>query len=159
MPPEWLTFEAQDGLDAVQSETPGAPPAWATLDYSRLYGLGSRLGTNRPIPGVAGRLAVPKEIDQLELTLMMRLNGLLDRTGARQADSFKGAATNLLYLRHHVLDYKPVRAVTLHGRNGTDYPGELVIEGWTHDVVPEAGGDIIIVSIDISIPAGFLVPA
>jgi hypothetical protein len=158
MADEFLRFEAQDGLNAVLSQGPGMIPAWTTLDFTRLYGKGKRIGDNRPVPGVTGRIVVPKEFDQLELTLTMRVKGFFTHTGARADDPFVEAATTLLYLRQHVLDYTPARSVTFGARTGTEYAGELVIENWTNETVPESGGETILVFVDISVPAGYLVP-
>lgn len=150
---EYLTFDAVASLHAVPTGTPG----WKGLNYSPLYRTGPRVGGNRPIPGATGRLYVARELDELSVSLHIRVNGAKDREGNTHADPFLGVRTNLLYLRKHVLDYVPQRGITFHMRDGSSVTGAAVIEGWEDTVDPESAGDIILLAVRLTIAAGVLV--
>lgn len=151
--PEYLTFDAVGALHAVPTGT----PAWKGLNYTPLYRMGPRVGGNRPIPGESGRLYVPREIDELQVSLHLRINGKKDREGNTHADPFLGVRTNLLYLRKHVLDYVPERGITFTMRDTSTATGDAVIEDWEDTVDPASAGDIILLVVRLTIAAGVLV--
>lgn len=153
--PEYVTFAAAGGLDEVSTWTPGDPPAWKGLNYTPWYRMGPRVGDDRPIPGTPGRLAVAREIDELRFSQQMRFNGRHDRTGAVNADPFVGVMASFLYFRKHVLDYLSPRSVTLHRRSGATSTGTAIIDGWEETV--QSGGQVILLTFQVTIPAGSLV--
>lgn len=153
LPGENFTLASAGGLDAVPLRTPG----WRALDLTPLYGIGPRIGENRPIPGVAGRLAVDHEIDELRVALPMRFTGAKDREGNTHTDPFDGVLANLLYFRKHVVDYLPTRSGTLTRRDVGTVTGTVVVDGWEYNVDPRSGGDVILAVLRLTVPAGSLV--
>lgn len=150
---EYVTFAAVGGFDAVDTWT----PAWKGLNYTPWYRMGPRVGEDRVIPGAPGRLAVPREIDELRFSQQMRFDGRRTRAGAVNADPFAGVMVSFLYFRKHVLDYLSARSATLHERDGSTSTGTVIIDGWEETVDPGSGGDIILLTFQVTIPAGSLV--
>jgi hypothetical protein len=150
---EYLTFAAVGSLHAVPTGT----PAWRAIDLSELYGMGPRVGENRQIPGVTGRLAVPREIDELRVSLRLRFFGGKDREGLTHSDPFQGVITNLLYFRKHVLDYVPSRSVTFTRRTGGTSTGSVIVEGWESAPDPSSAGDVHLMVVRLTVAAGSLV--
>lgn len=151
---EYVTFEAVDGLPAVPTGT----PAWRGLDYVQFNKMGPRVGDNRGIPGETGRLETPREIDELKLSLQMRIKGRFDWEGTPYDDAFEGVQTNLDYLVENVLSYVPSRAITFHRRDGSTKTGNATIEDWDSAVDPNSGGDVHLLVIPMTIAAGYLTP-
>lgn len=152
--PEYVTFASVGALDAVDTFKDGA---WKGLNYTMWYRTGRVLGENRHVPGVAGREEVEKELDELTFSQHMRFVGRKDKDGAPHADPFVGVMENLLYFREHVLDYKDPRSTTLHKRAGTTSAGSVQIGDWEETVDPDSGGDVILLTFQVTIPAGSLV--
>lgn len=151
---EYVTFAAVGALDAVDTWKVGA---WEGLNYTNWYRTGPVLGQNRHVPGVAGRLVVEKEIDELTFTQQMRFKGRKDKDGAPHADLFVGVMANFRYFRKHVLDYKSARSVTFHERDGTTTVGTVQVGDWDESVDPNSGGEVILLSFRVTVPAGSLI--
>ena len=150
---EYVTFEAVDTLDAVPTSVRGA---WRGLDYVMWNRLGPRVGDNRVIPGVAGRLAVAREIDELKFSQRMRIIGRNDVDGTPFADQFEGALANLDYWVDNVLSYLPERSVTYHRRDGSTKTGAVTVEDWDYSIDPASAGDVILLVIPLTVAAGSL---
>jgi hypothetical protein len=160
MPPdieqaEYVEFAAVGGLDAVPTSVRGA---WKGLDYVAWNKMGPRVGENRAIPGVTGRLAVPREIDRAE-----DLAADADHRQARHrrhafTDPFEGVLVNLDYLIDNVLSYTPERAVTYHRRDGSTKTGSVTVDDWDSTVDANSAGDVHLLVVQITIAAGYLTP-
>jgi hypothetical protein len=152
---EWLEFDADSPLPMVPTATPG----WRVLDYTPLRSRPPKLGGNRPVPGVAGRLAIPREWDELAVLLPIRIKGTHDWEGTAYDDRFEGVDANHEYLQENVIDVLGSRAVTFHRRNGDELVGEANDFQLAVAVDPASEGDVLTGVLSFKIPAGFLTPA
>lgn len=151
---EFAKWAAADGLDAVPTGTPG----WWGLGYLAWYRMGARVGDNRPITGVPGRLHVPREYDELRVPQRILIDGHRDREGTPYGDPLDGVTQNLLYLREHLLDYLPQRSITFHARSGTTYTGLGTIDDeWTLVEAPNSDGSHVHLDFVVVIEAGSIV--
>lgn len=151
---EYVTFATVGALDAVDTWKAGA---WEGLNYTQWYREGPVVGENRVIPGAPGRLEVDKELDELTFSQAMRFYGRKDKDGALHTDPFVGVMANFRYFRKHVLAYKSPRSVTFHERDGTTTAGSVQVGDWTETVVEQAGGDLILLTFDVTVAASYLV--
>jgi hypothetical protein len=161
MPPirrEWLTVNALDSFLAVDSHTFG----WKVVDYTALRGR-TRVGTDRAIPGRAGRDPIPREWDEHRLALTWKIQGLFDKDGARYADSgidtFDGVDLNHQFILDNLVNALDERDVLFHHRQGTEWDGSIIVENWEPSPDPDSGGDVLIAPLTLVIPAGWLTPA
>jgi hypothetical protein len=148
---EYLTFDAATPLPAVPLNT----PAWKVTDYTSLRRR-VRVGEDRPIPGVAGRLHVPREWDALTVALPMKVNGRKDREGNLHADPFVGVEVNHQYLLTNVVNVLDQRAVTFTRRTGSPLTGNVTVQDWEPTADPNSAGDHLICFLTITIAAGWL---
>ncbi len=97
-------------------------PAWAVIDVSPLRQGATHRGTDVLIPGVAGRVGMPRRKDATAFQLPMVIDCTVDRTGAATASVPAGLMVNVDYLEANVSG--PVatgtgtRTVTLGSKSG-----------------------------------------
>lgn len=150
-------------FDAVTSpslpEIPGNTPGWETIDYSALYDLAPVIGDDRPIPGVAGRLAVPREEDELVAALPMRFIGSHDWEGDPYEDARIGLRTNLRYFGENVV--RPpgttdgLRGITFHQLDGSTATAQVIVQS-PLQVAFSPGSVLARAVLTLIIPAGSL---
>lgn len=148
---EYLSFDAVGAYPAVPMNT----PAWKITDYTPLRRR-ARVGSDRAIPGSPGRLYVPREWDELQVDLPVRIFGKRNWENTAYSDSWLGMDLNHLYLRDNVFDVLDERAVTFHTRHGSSWTGYMVVENWAPIVDPASGGDVLGGTLTAVIPAGML---
>lgn len=78
-------------------------PAWKILDLAPLWFPPDVRGGNVVIPGVAGRHAYPRRVDETTYRLPMLVYHGYDRTGSTYADPSNGLQTNVAYLYTNVV--------------------------------------------------------
>lgn len=146
---------SSEWLEIGSSSVPLNTPAWKVTDYTALRRR-TRVGENRVIPGMAGRLFVAREWDQQLVTLPMKITGRYDQEGTAYSDSFEGVDTNHQYLLDHVINVLGEQAVTFTDRQGQEWTGYAAVEDWQPSVDTNSGGDHMICFLSLSIAAGFL---
>lgn len=134
-------------------------PAWNVIRLVPLWLTPSvRGGPNRPIPGIAGRVAYRRRIDETVHSLPMMVSGLRDRTGAINANPWAGLEANIAYLRANVVDptnaTDGTRAATLVMPSGATRTANIQVIGMTE-------GNVVMYvqkfTLDVIIPAGAFV--
>jgi hypothetical protein len=120
---EYLSFDSTGGHPVVPLNT----PAWECRDYRPLYDGTDTVGDNRPIPGSAGRLYVPDEFDEWNVSLNLVVYGDQDQDGGTHSDPRVGVRENLLYLRTHLLRPRLLRPVTFHRLDGGTETGDVKV--------------------------------
>lgn len=134
-------------------------PAWNVVRLTSLWLTPTvRGGPNRAIPGITGRRAYRRRIDETAHSLPMLVSGVRDRTGAIQANPWVGLQVNIAYLRANVVDptnaTDGTRAATLLMPDGTTRTANVEVIGMT------AGEAVMYVqkfTLDLVIPAGAFV--
>lgn len=79
-------------------------PAWTVTNLIVLWQPSDRRGENLMIPGLAGRIVLPKRRDETAETLEMVVTGTVNRLGVPYADPYEGLEANLDYLCDNVFD-------------------------------------------------------
>lgn len=115
---EYLSFDAVGAIPALALNLAGC---WECVDYSQMYDSPPVVGENRPIPGVAGRLAQVHEEDERAVSLPMVFFGAANYAGTPYADERVGVRSNLAYFRTNIMrpGSAATRAVTFHRLDGT----------------------------------------
>jgi hypothetical protein len=78
-------------------------PAWEIRDLSPLWFPPETRGSNVVIPGVAGKHAFPRRVDETTYDLPMIIHHGFDRLGGTYADPSNGLQTNVAYLYTNVV--------------------------------------------------------
>lgn len=122
---EYLSFAAEGGASAVPLNT----PAWECIDYSQMYDSPPVVGDNRPITGVTGRLAVPREEDESEIHLPMMFFGSANHENTPYGDARIGLRTNLRYFRTALMRAASgtTRSATFHRLDGGTETAEVIV--------------------------------
>lgn len=98
-------------------------PAWWTLDLSPLWEFPELRGQSTLYPGVSGRTANIRRVDETTYRVPMHITGAVDRTGTPHANPVMGLKINLDYLWENVVSVGSVtRAATL------ELPDESILE-------------------------------
>lgn len=156
--PTVITSDEYLSFDAVGMTYPAVPmntPAWKIIDYTPLRRR-VRVGADRAIPGSPGRQFVPREWDELQVDLAVRIFGKRDWEDNLYSDHFLGVDLNHEYLRTNAFDVLDERAITFHTRHGHSWTGSMVVENWAPIVDPNSGGDVLGGTLTAVIPAGML---
>lgn len=81
-------------------------PAWCLIDLSDLWGTQDLRGANRVIPGMRGRKAYRRRIDQTRFQLPFVISGACDENGFLYADAGlgwpEGLEANVAYLQNYL---------------------------------------------------------
>lgn len=122
---EYLNFDEVAGIPDIPLNT----PAWQCLTYMPLYDVGPVVPEDdRVIPGVAGRLYVPREIDEMTISLRLDVFGEANYEGTAWPDAALGLRHNLRFLRTNLLEPQDQeRPVTFHQLGGITVTGNVVI--------------------------------
>lgn len=149
---EYLSFDAIGTLiPAVPLNTPG----WAVVDYSPLYHAPPKVGEDRVIPGSAGRLAVAREFDELQVSLAMNIYGARDHENTAASTRPVGLRNNMDYLRTNVVNTLTARAVTFHKQAGGTLTGSVYVEDLRYGQA-DASGALCPAILRLTIPTGSL---
>lgn len=106
--------------------------AWDVESYAELYVPLEQVGDDRPVPGVTGRLAQPRELDEGIFGLPFVVYGENDLDGVPYADPRVGLRANLRFLRANV--FTPpgtadgTRPFTFHELGGATYAGNVIVQ-------------------------------
>lgn len=111
-----LVIEGEDGDVSMHSAQ------WCLTDLSSLWEEPNLRGANVVIPGIAGRHANPRRIDETDYALPFLVSGTLDLTGVLAADENQQLFDTLAFLRAQILDPPApptaTRASTLYSPDG-----------------------------------------
>lgn len=125
---EYLKFLAVGAHPAIVLNTLG----WNAWDYAGFYDAPDAVGENRPIPGLAGRLAMAWELDEGDLLIPVDVWGGYFGDGSAHADERAGVRTNLRYLRNHLLlppgTSNGARPVEFHRWDGDVETGDVQVK-------------------------------
>lgn len=132
--PAVITRAEYGTLDVVGAfpSIPLNTPAWDAESYFELYLPPEQVGEDRPIPGVTGRLAMPREWDEGIAGIPLVVYGTHDYQGVAYADARLGLRTNLRFLRDNV--FKPpgtadgTRPFTFHELGGAAYTEDVIVQ-------------------------------
>lgn len=153
---EFALFPAVGALPEISLETEGA---WQAENYLELYAALDQVGENRPIPGVTGRLPIPREEDELVFGIPLIVYGLNGPDGVTPyVDARVGLRTNLRFLRTNL--FRPpgtadgTRPFEFHELGGYVEGGDVeVAQGALGYVGPTAAR----LTVRVTVPAGLLV--
>lgn len=131
-------------------------PAWNVIRLVPLWLTPTvRGGPNRSIPGIVGRVAYRRRVDETAVSLPMMVSGLRDRTGAINANAWIGLQANIDYLRANVTDptnaTDGTRAATLVMPSGATRSANVEVLGMTEGNVVKFVQRF---TLDLVIPAG-----
>lgn len=80
-----------------------ASPAWDIPNLTPLWYTAAYRGESIVLATAAGRRSNPQRYDEVEIGLLLVINGTADHTGTPFANPWAGLAANLMYLRENVL--------------------------------------------------------
>lgn len=154
--PEFALFPVVGALPAISTEIDGC---WQAEHYLELYAALAQIGEDRHRPGLTGRLAQPREEDELIFGIPLLVYGFKDPAGAPYADARVGLRTNLRYLRTNL--FRPpgtadgTRPFEFHELGGFVEEGDVIVaQGALGYVGPTAAR----LTVRVTVPAGLLTP-
>lgn len=147
---EYATFSTWGSLPAVPLNTPG----WECTNYESLYDAAAMVGANRPRPGLPGRLAMGREIDEWQVSLRITVLGQQDHEGTAYDDAREGMRENLLFLRTNLLVDTDARPFEFHQFNGDVLEGDVQVVPPMSPVF--AGPAAARIVLNLIVPAGSL---
>lgn len=153
---EFALFPVVGALPAVSTEVDGA---WQAEHYLELYAALEQLGEDRHVPGAPGRLAVPREEDELVFGIPLNVYGFKDPAGVAYADARVGLRQNLRYLRTNL--FRPpgtadgTRPFEFHELGGYVEGGDVIV---AQGELGYGGPTLARVTIRVTVPAGLLTP-
>jgi hypothetical protein len=74
--------------------------AWCTTDLTSLWELPNQRGENIVIPGAAGKLPLPRRVDETDHALPFIVSGVVDENNTLASDYNEQLRKNLLYLAY-----------------------------------------------------------
>lgn len=153
---EYALFPTVGALPAVSLELDGA---WQAENYLELYAALEQIGEDRPVPGVTGRLAMPREEDELVFGIPLVVYGFKDPAGAAYADARVGLRSNLRYLRMNL--FRPpgttdgTRPFEFHELGGYVEEGDVIVAQGALGLVGPTCANL---TVRVTVPAGLLTP-
>lgn len=121
---ECLTFDEVGAIPDIPLNT----PAWECQSYAALTDAPPALGEDRHIPGLPGRLFMPREFDEGQVPLRIVVFGAADMEGTPYDDPREGVRANLRFLRANLLlPQDALRAVTFERLDGGEETGNVVV--------------------------------
>lgn len=132
-------------------------PAWQVMNLHVLWLPAEQRGSDKIIPGVAGRKAYQRFADATTRTLELKITGTVDRLGATNSDRFEGLQANIDYLITNVVNPPGTgdgtRSLVLTMPDATTRTEPVHVLGMDFGAINEAGVWVR-ATMDISIPSG-----
>lgn len=125
---EYGLFPVVAGLLEIPLDT----PAWGVESYLQHFDSPPTVGDDRPITGNPGRLSMPDELDEAEVSLRMTFYGTHDYEGTPHSDPIDGIRANLIVFRTNVMlppgTADGSRPYEFHQRNGDVWTGDVKVK-------------------------------
>jgi len=135
-------------------------PAWQVRNLIELWMPASQRGSDKVVPGVAGRRPYRRFNDATTRTLSLKITGDVDRTGAAQSDFFEGLQANIDYLITNVVaptgSGDGTRSLVLTMPSGSTRTEPVHVLGMEVGDYDERARWVL-ATIDLSIPSGRIV--
>lgn len=148
-----------DGYSVVKPVSDSLYQPWTIEDLSSLWGPPAVRGANTLIPGIEGRYANPRRVDETTYQLIMHITGAIDQSGTPYSDPVMGLATNLDYLWDNVASPPTppdsTRSAVLTMPDDTTRDAEVQVQLQVGDLLGPYDKAAVLV---VTVPAGRFVP-